>query len=110
MAQQTLKYIMGPARTDELPSIPIVRAVAERFSLYPSQLKMKSNTRQIAYPRQIAMYLVKELTHASFPEIGRPSVESIIRLFCIPFRKSRTFDSAKQDLNSLIQSLINSFQ
>ena len=39
--------------------------------LTPSQLKMKSNTRQIAYPRQIAMYLVKELTHASLPEIGR---------------------------------------
>ena len=32
---------------------------------------MKSNTRQIAYPRQIAMYLVKELTQASLPEIGR---------------------------------------
>ena len=45
--------------------------MAERFALQPSQLKEKSNTRQIAYPRQVAMYLVKELTHASLPEIGR---------------------------------------
>ena len=47
--------------------------------MQPSQLKMKSNTQQIAYPRQIAMYLVKELTRASLPEIGRSSVASITR-------------------------------
>ena len=49
-----------------------LRAVAERFQLQPAQLKQKTNAQQIAYPRQIAMYLVKELTQASLPEIGRP--------------------------------------
>ena len=70
MAQQTLKYLdASPERRITIESI--VRAVAEKFALQPAQLKMKSNTRQIAYPRQIAMYLAKELTHASLPEIGR---------------------------------------
>src|SRR5579864_6429554 len=49
----------------------IVKAVAERFSLEPWQLKRKTNEKKIAYPRQIAMYLAKELTRASVPEIGR---------------------------------------
>mgnify|MGYP003347104790 CR=1 FL=1 len=43
----------------------------DRFGLPPAHLKQKSNARQIAYPRQIAMYLIKDLTHASLPEIGR---------------------------------------
>jgi chromosomal replication initiator protein len=34
-------------------------------------LKQKTNTQKIAFPRQIAMYLIKELTHSSLPEIGR---------------------------------------
>jgi chromosomal replication initiator protein len=70
MAQQALKNLSNaPERKISVDSI--VRAVAERFNMQPSQIKIKSNTRQIAYPRQIAMYLAKELTHASLPEIGR---------------------------------------
>src|SRR2546430_11822314 len=36
----------------------IIKVVAEHFSMQPAQLKQKSNAHQIAYPRQIAMYLV----------------------------------------------------
>src|SRR5437764_489222 len=49
----------------------IQKAVAERFDIKQSQLKEKSNTKKVVYPRQVAMYLVKELTDASLPEIGR---------------------------------------
>ena len=35
------------------------------------ELKHKNNSRQIVVPRQIAMYLAKQLTEASLPEIGR---------------------------------------
>jgi chromosomal replication initiator protein len=35
------------------------------------ELKQKNNSRQIVVPRQIAMYLAKQLTEASLPEIGR---------------------------------------
>ncbi len=70
MAHQTLKYLNTGAEK-KISMESIIRAVAERFSMPPAQLKQKSNTRQIAFPRQIAMYLVKELTRASLPEIGR---------------------------------------
>ncbi len=60
---------MGGERRITIESI--VKAVAEKFSLQPSQLKLKTNEQKIAYPRQIAMYLAKELTQASLPEIGK---------------------------------------
>ena len=34
-------------------------------------MKSKSNARPIAYPRQVAMYICKELTDLSYPEIGK---------------------------------------
>jgi chromosomal replication initiator protein len=107
MAQQVLKYLIsGGERRITMDSI--LRAVAEKFNMQPQQLKQKSNSRQIAYPRQIAMYLMKDLTQASLPEIGRVfggkhhttvlhSVQKIDRL-----RQTDT------DLNRLIHSLIDS--
>jgi len=49
----------------------VMRAVASFFSLRPAQLKTKNNSRPIAMPRQIAMYICKELTGQSLPQIGR---------------------------------------
>jgi chromosomal replication initiator protein len=70
MAQQVLKSLSsGPERKLTIESI--IRAVAEKFQLQPSQLKQKTNAHNITYPRQVAMYVVKELTPASLPEIGR---------------------------------------
>jgi len=70
MAQQVLKHLtQGIDRKITMDTI--IRAVAEKFSLQPSQIKQKTNAQLIAYPRQIAMYLSKELTAASLPEIGR---------------------------------------
>ena len=49
----------------------IQRATAEHFGMKISELKQKNNSRQIVVPRQIAMYLAKQMTEASLPEIGR---------------------------------------
>src|SRR6266702_324549 len=49
----------------------IQRSVAEQFGMRVAELKQKNNSRQIVVPRQIAMYLAKQLTEASLPEIGR---------------------------------------
>ena len=70
MAQQVLKHLI-PNQDRRITLDAILRAVAEHFSLQPSQLKQKTNARLIAYPRQVAMYLMKEMTPSSLPEIGR---------------------------------------
>jgi len=70
MAQQVLRHLSAGA-DKRITVESIIKAVAEKFSLQPAQLKQKTNVQKIAYPRQIAMYLCKELTPASLPEIGR---------------------------------------
>ncbi len=70
MAQQVLKNLVD--QEDRHISIEnIQRAVSQEFGLSVPQLKAKNNSRGVAYPRQIAMYLAKELTTASLPQIGR---------------------------------------
>ena len=49
----------------------IQEVVANRFHIKVSDLKSKRRTKTLVHPRQIAMYLCRELTDASFPEIGR---------------------------------------
>jgi chromosomal replication initiator protein len=49
----------------------IQRAVAEQFGMRVTELKAKNNSRAVVVPRQIAMYLAKQMTEASLPEIGR---------------------------------------
>ena len=109
MAHQTLKHLnTGSERRISVDSI--IRAVAERFSLQPAQLKMKSNTRQIAYPRQVAMYLVKELTHASLPEIGRYFGGKHHTTVLHSVQKIEDLRQRDEDLNNLIHALIDSLQ
>jgi len=48
----------------------IQRCVAEEFGLTLQVLKTKRRTKNIVLPRQIAMYLSRELTELSLPEIG----------------------------------------
>jgi chromosomal replication initiator protein len=49
----------------------IQRAVAEFFSIKLTDLRAKNRTKAIAFPRQVAMYLARQLTHASLAEVGR---------------------------------------
>jgi chromosomal replication initiator protein len=69
-ARDVLKSFTTSA-TPAISADTIVRAVASFFSLKPAQLKSKNNSRSIAVPRQIAMYICKELTNQSLPQIGR---------------------------------------
>jgi len=69
-AQQVLKnFIDSQARKISIEAIQ--KAVAEQFGLRLAEIKAKNNSRSIVVPRQIAMYLAKQMTEASLPEIGR---------------------------------------
>ena len=49
----------------------IQKFVADYYQLKVAELKSRNNSKSIAMPRQIAMYLCKTLTNASLPEIGK---------------------------------------
>jgi len=69
-AQQCLKYFID-MQVRKITIEAIQRAVAEQFGMKVSDLKQKNNSRNVVVPRQIAMYLAKQMTEASLPEIGR---------------------------------------
>jgi chromosomal replication initiator protein len=60
-----------PASSERLVTIPMIqKAVAEHFGLRVEEMRAKRRTKGIAFPRQVAMYLSRELTDASLPRIG----------------------------------------
>ena len=70
VTQQCLKQFID-TQVRKITIEAIQRAVAEQFGMKVAELKQKNNSRQIVVPRQIAMYLAKQMTEASLPEIGR---------------------------------------
>ena len=71
LAQDALKNLIDSEQPEGLTLDRIARTVAAHYKLSLEELKSKNNSRQIAVPRQVAMYLCKRLTKHSFPEIGR---------------------------------------
>lgn len=71
LAQDAIRNIAEDNQPAGITIEQIQRAVAAHYRLRADELTSKNNARQIAVPRQIAMYLCKRLTKHSFPEIGR---------------------------------------
>ncbi len=70
LAQEVLADLWG--EEEKIISIEQVqRKVCDFFGLKLSDLKAKNRTKAVAFPRQIAMYLARQLTHASLAEVGR---------------------------------------
>src|SRR3954469_16802880 len=71
LAQDAIRNIAEDDRPAGITIEQIQQTVAAHYRLRVDELTSKNNSRQIAVPRQIAMYLCKRLTKHSFPEIGR---------------------------------------
>lgn len=69
-APTALREILPPPRARKVTIRAIQESVAEYYSLELSDFSAKKRTRAISYPRQIAMYLSRELTDSSLPKIG----------------------------------------
>jgi chromosomal replication initiator protein len=70
LAQEVLGDLWG--EEEKIITIEqIQRKVADFFGVSVSDLKAKTRTKAVALPRQIAMYLARQLTHASLAEVGR---------------------------------------
>ena len=107
MAQHCLKHLSSfQERRITIESVQ--RATAEHFKLQLSQLKQKSNARHISEPRQVAMYLAKELTGASLPEIGRAFGGKHHTTVLHSIQKIERVRQQKPEMNRTIHKLIDS--
>lgn len=70
LAQEALKDIMPQSKPKEITILDIQKVVANHYQINIEDFKSKKRTKTIAFPRQIAMYLSRELTDFSLPRIG----------------------------------------
>ena len=71
LAQDALRHVTAEEEPEAITIQKIQKAVAESHRINVTELISKGNSRRLALPRQIAMYLCKRLTKSSYPEIGR---------------------------------------
>jgi chromosomal replication initiator protein len=109
LARDTLRDIL-PEEGRRPSAAEIIKFVARHYGLKVGEIKSKSNAKQIAFPRQVAMYLCKQLTELSYPEIGRQfndkhhstvmySVDKIEQLRGTDAELSRTLESMTKHLS-----------
>lgn len=70
LAEEALKDIISNNKPVEITVDLIKQEVSKDFSIKMEDFNSKKRTRAIAYPRQIAMYITRELTDLSLPKIG----------------------------------------
>ena len=86
----------------------IQKFVAEYYQLKLADLKSRNNSKSIAMPRQVAMYLCKQLTHASLPEIGRSFGGKHHSTVIHSINKVDDLRKKDPSFNSLIDNLLES--
>lgn len=70
LAIYALKDILPPNRPKQVTIDTIKQVVAEHYNIRLSDFEVRNRTRSVAFPRQIAMYLSREMTDSSLPKIG----------------------------------------
>jgi len=109
LAQDVLRNVLQ--NDDRAVTIEgVQKAVADHYSLKVAELKSKNNSKSVAMPRQIAMYLCKNLTSASLPEIGKSFGGKHHSTVIHSIRKIEDLRQKDGDFNTLINSLLESFR
>jgi chromosomal replication initiator protein len=109
LAQEVLKNILD--HDEKAVTIEVIQKfVAEYYNLKLVDLKSRNNSKSVAMPRQIAMYLCKSLTHASLPEIGRSFGGKHHSTVIHSIRKVEELRKKDQDFNSQIGSFLDGFR
>ena len=88
----------------------IQKFVSDYYQLKHGELKSRNNSKSIAMPRQIAMYLCKSLTNASLPEIGRSFGGKHHSTVIHSIRKIEDLRQRDGNFNTLINTFLESFR
>jgi chromosomal replication initiator protein len=109
MAHQVLRHIV-PLDDRRVTLDHIQRMVCQEFALTTVQLKSRNNSPTISRPRQVAMYLAKQLTPSSLPQIGREFGGKHHTTVLHSIRKIAQEREENRDLDKLINRLSDSLQ
>jgi chromosomal replication initiator protein len=109
LAQDVLRNVLQ--NDDRAITIEIIQKfVSEYYQLKLTELKSRNNSKSVAMPRQIAMYLCKSLTNASLPEIGKSFGGKHHSTVIHSIRKIEDLRQRDGDFNTLINNFMESFR
>jgi chromosomal replication initiator protein len=109
LTQEVLKNVID--QDDKAVTIETIQKfVSDYYQLKVVELKSRNNSKSVAMPRQIAMYLCKALTHASLPEIGRSFGGKHHSTVIHSIKKIDELRKRDGDFNSLMANFLESFR
>jgi chromosomal replication initiator protein len=109
LAQEVLRNMLD--HEEKAVTIEIIQKfVADYYNLKLADLKSRNNSKSVAMPRQIAMYLCKNVTHASLPEIGRSFGGKHHSTVIHSIRKVEDLRKKDSDFNTQIHNFLESFR
>jgi chromosomal replication initiator protein len=109
LAQEILKNVIDA--NDRLVTIEsIQKFTADYYQLKITDLKSRNNSKSVAMPRQVAMYLCKALTDSSLPEIGRSFGGKHHSTVIHSIKKVDELRKKSGDFNKLIDNFLESFR
>jgi len=109
LAQDVLRNILDHEQRAVTIEI-IQKFVSDYYQLKLTDLKSRNNSKSVAMPRQIAMYLCKNLTNASLPEIGRSFGGKHHSTVIHSIRKVEELRQKDGDFNNLLSNFLESFR
>ncbi len=105
LAQEVLKdFTIDKNRHFTIPNIQ--KTVAQFFQLKVADLKSKKRSRDISVPRQVAMYICREFTQASLPEIGRQFGGKDHTTVIFSYRKISGMINENKEIGKRVQEII----
>jgi len=109
LAQDVLRNVLQ--HDERAVTIEVIQKfVADYYQLKLAELKSRNNSKSVAMPRQIAMYLCKTLTNASLPEIGRSFGGKHHSTVIHSIRKIEDLRQRDGDFNTLLNTLSESLR
>ena len=109
LAQEVLRNVID--HEEKAVTIDLIQKfVSDYYQLKLVELKSRNNSKSVAMPRQIAMYLCKNLTHASLPEIGRSFGGKHHSTVIHSIKKVEALRKRDPNFNTLMHSFIESFR
>ena len=108
-AKEVLKGLVKDD-TASISSDSIINVVSSFFALKPAQLRAKCNAKPIVVPRQIAMYVCKELTNQSLPQIGKDFGNKHHTTVLHAIRRIEKLRQNDPDISDAVKKIVNSFK
>jgi chromosomal replication initiator protein len=109
LAQEVLRNVLS--NDDKVVTIEMIQKyVADYYKLKVGDLRSRNNSKLVAIPRQIAMYLSKTLTHASLPDIGRAFGGKHHSTVIHSIRKVEEQRKRDQAFNTVINTMLDAFR